>query len=400
MTRRAWSRRAEPEAAAAIISAGVVAAYALLLALRFFRGQWVLDERGHPIVVDFLEVWTAGLSVRNGHPSAPYDWLAHHAAQVFVVGRAFPGFLGWLYPPPALFLAAGLATMPYAIAFIVWVVVTAALYSATIWKITGRPGSALVALAMPAAFGNACVGQNGFFTASLLGLGLLALKTKPRIAGIYIALLAYKPQFGCLFPIALSCGRNWRSLVSAIVVAASLLGLSLAAFGAGPFAGFFHSLPMTAHAILGQGTAGFAKLQSAYGVARWLGAESDSAYFAHGCAALIVATCSIWLWTRDCPFALKASGLAIAAIFITPYVYMYDFPILALPFAFLFQARRFDNLEWGAVIVLNAAMAIYVWRALPIGPLLALLAGALVLRRYLQHKSEVLRSGELGCVVP
>jgi hypothetical protein len=233
-----------------------------------------------------------------------------------------------------------------------------------------------------------------------LGLGLLALKERPRLAGTYVGLLAYKPQFAVLLPLALAFGRNWRSLGAAVVVAVLLMGLSLAAFGTAPFVGFFHSLPMTARTILEHGTAGFAKLQSVYGCARWLGADGRTAYVAHGCAALVVAISSIWLWSRDCPFALKASGLAIAAIFVTPYVYMYDFPVLALPFAFLFRARHFDNLEWGAVIVLNAAMAFYVWRAVPIGPMLALLAGALVLRRYLEHKSDVLRSGSPGCVVP
>jgi arabinofuranan 3-O-arabinosyltransferase len=377
-------RRFEAERLAVAGCGAVALGYAIALILLLVRHQWILDVNGRPLVTDFLEVWVAGLSVLHGHPAAPYDWQAHHAAQAVIVGHAFPGYLGWLYPPPVLFIAGALAAMPYLPAFLVWVVATAMAFAATIWKITGRMDAALVALAMPAALGNAIVGQNGFLTAAIVGAVLLALESRPWLAGLFLGLLTYKPQFGLLFPLVLLLDGNWRALAFAIVATSVLLALAWLAFGAAPFAAFLHFLPQTANEILHHGKAGFDKQQSVYGLARWLGAGDNAAWLAHGVVAAIAATAAVWLWKKDVRFALKAAGLAAAALLATPYLYMYDFPLLAIPFAFLFRARGFDRVEAGALIAVNVAMLVFAWTAVPIGPFLTLLAAALVGRRYLE----------------
>jgi hypothetical protein len=347
----------------------------------FVRHLWILDAKGHPRVIDFVEVWVAGLSVLRGNPAAPYDWRLHHAAQVAAVGHPFAGFLGWHYPPLFLFVAGALAALPYVPAFIAWVCATAALYAVAIWKITKRPQAALIALAMPAALGCAIAGQNGFFTAAIVGAALLTLESKPWIAGVFLGLLTYKPQFGLLFPLVLLLDGNWRALASATLATAALLVLSWLTFGSAPFEAFFHYLPITADAVLGRGTAGYAKLQSIYGMMCWLGANGTTAWLAHGAASLAAAFGVIWLWKRDVPYALKAAALASATLIATPYLYMYDFPLLAVPFAFLFRARAFDRVEIGAVVAANLVMLVFAWTAVPIGPLLALLPVALIARR-------------------
>jgi len=362
---------------------GVVFAYAAALAMMFASHVWLLDASGKPLVTDFLEVWVAGLSVLGGHPAAPYDWRLHHAAQVAAAGHPFSGFLGWHYPPPFLFVAGALAALPYAPAFVVWVCATAAFYAAAIWKITRRYESALIALAMPAALGNAMVGQNGFVTAALIGAALLTLETRPLLSGVLMGLLAYKPQFGVLLPLVLLVNGNGRAFASAALTTIALVALSWLAFGTGPFIAFFHYLPITATAILGHGTAGFAKLQSVYGLARWLGAGEAAAWLAHAIATLAAACGIAWIWRRDVPFALKAAAVAVATLIATPYSYMYDFPLLAVPFAFLFRARALDRLEISVLIATSFIMLVFGWVAVPIGPLLACLVIALIARRAL-----------------
>ncbi|HUB85858.1 MAG TPA: glycosyltransferase family 87 protein, partial [Rhizomicrobium sp.] len=189
-----------------------VATYTGLLAIKLLHHDWIVDGRGHPWVTDFLEVWVAGLSVLKGAPAAPYDWHLHHAAQVAVVGHPFAGFLGWHYPPLFLFVAGALALLPYLAAFLGWVVATTALYAAAIIKIARRKQAALFALALPAAFGNILVGQNGFLTVAIVGMVLLMLEKKPLLAGFFLALLTYKPQFGLVFPFVLLADMNWRAL--------------------------------------------------------------------------------------------------------------------------------------------------------------------------------------------
>jgi hypothetical protein len=360
---------------------GVVIAYVAALAILFHRGAFLLDVHGRPLFVDFIEVWVAGRFALQGHPAAPYDWHVHHAAQVAVIGHPVSGFLGWHYPPLFLFVAAVLALLPYIPAFIAWVCATALLYAAAIWKITGRYEAMLVALAVPAAFGNALVGQNGFVTAAILGAALLALENRPWFAGAFIALMSYKPQFGLLFPVLLLFDGNWRAFASASVATFVLIAISWLAFGTAPFAAFFGHLPSTSTAILGNGAAGFEKLQSVYGLTRWLGANETVAWIAHGAATLAATGGALWLWKQSVPYGIKAAAIAIAVLVATPYLYLYDFPMLAVPFAFLFRAKPFDGVEIAAAFAASVLMLVFAWVALPIGPLLVLIPAALIARR-------------------
>jgi hypothetical protein len=360
---------------------GVVIAYVATLVLLFYRGAFLLDAHGHPLFVDFIEVWVAGRFALQGRPAAPYDWHVHHAAQVAVIGHPVAGFLGWHYPPLFLFVAAALALLPYVPAFIAWIVTTALAYAATIWKITGRYEAALVALAMPAAFGCALVGQNGFVSASILGGALCALEKRPWLAGLLIGLLSYKPQFGLIFPIILLFDRNWRALASASIATLALLAISWFAFGTAPFGAFLGHLPGTADTVLDHGAAGFEKLQSVYGLMRWLGADGVVAWIAHGAVVGVATLGMLWLWKQPVSYAAKAAALATVVLIATPYLYLYDFPMLAVPFAFLYRDRAFDRLEIAATVAANLLMVVFVWAALPIGPFLTVVPAALIARR-------------------
>ncbi|HEY2033747.1 MAG TPA: glycosyltransferase family 87 protein [Rhizomicrobium sp.] len=375
--------QAQSETAKRIVAGcgGVVIAYIAALFMLSRRGGFLLDVKGHPLIVDFLEVWVAGRFALHGQPAAPYDWHVHHAAQVAVVGHPFGGFLGWHYPPLFLFVAAALAMLPYIPAFITWICATAVLYVVAIWKITGRYEAMFVALAIPATFGNALVGQNGFVTAAILGAALLALENRPWRAGLFIALLSYKPQFGLLFPLILLFDGNWRALVSASVATLVLLAVSWLAFGTAPFAAFLGHLPSTATAVLGNGVSGFQKLQSVYGLTRWLGGNEAAAWIAHVAAALVATAGTLWLWKQPVPYAIKAAAAATTVLIATPYLYLYDFPMLAVPFAFLYRDRTFDRVEIVAAAFGSLVMLVFVWGALPIGPLLVLIPVVLIARR-------------------
>jgi hypothetical protein len=155
----------------------------------FFAHWWIFDEKGLGIPTDFINVWSAGRLVLDGHAAQAYDWDIQKQVQVAVLGQSFPGNFAWHYPPPFLFVASLLAHFPYAAAYI-----------AVMRAIVGRPFGLLLAAAFPVVFTNTLVGQNGFLTASLIGGTLYLLPTRPVLAGICLGLLSYKPQYGLLFP--------------------------------------------------------------------------------------------------------------------------------------------------------------------------------------------------------
>ena len=143
----------------------------------------------------------------KAHAAAAYDWTLHYAAENAIVAHSQAAYLGWHYPPPFLMIAGLLATLPYTIAFLVWIGATLPLYLTTIRAIVGNRIGWLIGGAFPCLMPNIISGQNGFFTASLVGGALvLAGIVSPLLAGCCLGLLTYKPQFGILFP--LRAGRR------------------------------------------------------------------------------------------------------------------------------------------------------------------------------------------------
>ncbi len=359
----------------------IVMGYCGSLALMFAQGSWIVDANGKADVTDFLEVWTAGRFALDGAPATAYDWRAHHAAQAALAGHDFHGYLLWSYPPLFLCVAALLAALPYAAAFAGWVVATAGAYAAAIAAIARRREATLAACATPAFFANALVGQNGFLTAALMGSSLLFLERRPILSGIFLGLLTYKPQFGILFPIVLLAGGYWRALASATVTAALTIAVSWALFGTQTYLAFLHFLPGTSQAILGHGGEDWHKMQSIYALARLFGASDASAWIAQGITVAACIAGSIWLWRQKVPFAIKATGLPVAAMLATPYLHMYDFPLLAVSLAFLFRAHPFDRVEWAGIAAANLLFVAFIFVKVPFGPLIVAIVALLVLRR-------------------
>src|SRR6202034_1827558 len=206
-----------------------------------------------------VNVAAAGRVALDGDPAAAYDWLLHKQAEVRVIGHDFANYYGWHYSPPFLFVAAALATLPFVTAAIVSLLVTLAAYVAALYGILGRSGI-FVALGFPAALWNVTAGQNGFLTAALIGGTLGLLERRPALAGVCLGLLSYKPQFGLLFPIVLIADRRWLTLAVAASVALGLAALSFFAFGSASWQAFFHWMPITGRAVLGDGAADWSRL--------------------------------------------------------------------------------------------------------------------------------------------
>ena len=108
----------------------------------YFSHWWIFDERGLGIPTDFVNVWSAGKLVLDGHPALAYDWDIQKQVQVAVLGQSYPGNFAWHYPPPFLFVATLLAHFPYAVAFVGWAAISFVPYLAVMRAIveTGFKG--------------------------------------------------------------------------------------------------------------------------------------------------------------------------------------------------------------------------------------------------------------------
>jgi alpha-1,2-mannosyltransferase len=359
-----------------------------------------VDLQGRPIGTDFSNVYAAGTYVLEGNAVAPFDSVQQYAREQAIFGAATQ-FYGWHYPPYFLFVAAALAWMPYGLALFVWQAITLGLYLLAIRAIlsssfrgarsaspesitTGLQGQApstslwrrwlwipdsryadsgmtadwlvlVLALAFPAVLINVGHGHNGFLTAALLGGGLVSLERRPLLAGILFGLMAYKPQFGLMIPVALAAGGYWRSFAAAAVTAVLLTLATTLVFGVQVWHAFFVGAEFTRTVVLEQGDTGWHKIQSIFSWARMWGAPVPLAYAIQGTATLVLAMASAWLWHGKAPYPLKAAGLCLAAILATPYTLDYDMMVLAPAIAFLAadgMARGFGPWEKTALAAL------------------------------------------------
>jgi len=343
-----------------------------------------IDRQGRPLGTDFSNVYAAGTYVNEGQPEAPFDPALQFARERAIFGEATQ-FYGWHYPPYFLFIASALARMPYGLALAVWQAVSLGLYLLTIRAIltasfrgprSGNPESIateierqapktsfrtlwlwipalardvrsagmtaasdplwlLLALAFPAVLINVGHGQNGFLTATLLGGALVTLDRRPLVAGILIGLLAYKPQFGLMIPIALLAGGRWRSCAAAAATVAVFTLATTFAFGPQVWHAFLASTEFSRTIVLEQGNTGWHKIQSVFSWARMWDAPVPLAYAIQGAVIVALGAALAWLWRSAAPYPLKAAALCLAAILATPYSLDYDMMVLAPAIAFL-----------------------------------------------------------------
>jgi len=355
----------------------------------------LIDRNGKPVGTDFSNVYAAGQLAWQGRAADAYDPPLQHEAEKAVFGRDVP-FFGWHYPPFFLGIAFLAAALPYAWGLSLWLTASFAAYLVTLRAILPRPETWLVATAFPAVFVNIGHGQNGFLTTALLGGALHLLTRRPWLAGILIGLLAYKPQFGVMIPIALLAGGHWRTIGGAILTVAALVAISTLALGTEIWHAFVASTTFTQTVVLEAGNTGWEKIQSIFSAVRMWGGSVAMAYSAQATLAVTLAATLAWLWHSDAAFELKAAALATASLLATPYVLDYDLVVLALAIAYLARlglARGFRGFEISllaaAWIVPLCSRGIAQVTAIPLGLTTLLLLYAIIMRRVMENRSYV-----------
>jgi hypothetical protein len=242
-------------------------------------------------------------------------------------------------------------------------------------------------MAPAAVLKNAQLGHNGFLTAGLFGLSLVLLERRPWLSGILIGLLAYKPQFGVLFPLALLVSRNWRALASATTATLAFGAVAAIAFGYRAWPSFVASLAGRNGSLSPQ--AGVELwLDSVYGLLHWAGADAWLAWTVHLAAAAGVAVAVPAVWAKPIPYPLKAATLSLASLLVSPYVLPYDLCILSIAVAFLVR----DGLSRGFLsgertIILFSLLGLFFTLA-PLGPIVAVVLLLLVFRRVSRNREQ------------
>ena len=171
--------------------------------------------------------------------------------------------------------------------------------------------------------------------------------------------MSYKPQYGLLFPLVLIAASQWTVFFTAAVTAVAMALASWLAFGTESWQAFFHWMPMFSQAFLTEGKAPWWKMQSMFSLVRYFGGTEQLAWVVpvdpdrvgRGGAGADVAQ-------PQCAIPLKAAALAVGTLLTTPYLFMYDMMVLAIPVAFLVRIGLKSGFRRYEIPALGCALAL------------------------------------------
>jgi hypothetical protein len=293
-------------------------------------GFWTAASR--PLKLDFLSFWAAGRLVLQGTPISAYDLAAHHRVEAQIVGGI--SILPFPYPPPFLALVTPFALLPFAAAFICWVMLTGGIYGVFAKRFAPLP----YALANPLILVNAMIGQTGMLAAGLIIAGLSFLPATSFAGGAILGLMIFKPQLAIMLPVALLAGRQWRAIGGAAFSSTAALLLGLVLFGPAAYVGFFQMLPRYA-GYLQQARWSWVELASPFAFARYFGINFAVSLGIQIVITLIAAAVTGMAWRRN--WRSKNAVLACATLLASPYLFTYDAVLMIVPAAYFLAERRY-----------------------------------------------------------
>lgn len=303
---------------------------------------------------DFVNFWSAARLSLQGHVADVYDFARFYHFEINTIGR--PILLHYYsYPPVTVLLTLPWGLLPYLAGLVGWLAggcIAFMLLVRAAWP--GRRSVsdvALYSLAVPAVLMNLLAGQNGTWTAVLLGGCLMALEQRPILAGVLLAGLVAKPQMALLVPFALLAARRWTTLTASGVTAAALIVASVVLFGTEPWIAFVHRVPLLRQWDLDDGTGVWHFYASVFVSVRHLPASLPLAYAAQGIVTMTVLLLVIHVWHSSAPLAVRNAVLVACTPFASPYFQVYDLVVLSLVPLWLLSTERPNRsaILWSAI---------------------------------------------------
>lgn len=326
----------------------VFAGYLAFIALEYLRGADRAARGERPLYTDFTPTYAASLLLRSHPAEMLYHPATMRAAQTQAAHAAYAGitaqqarnvgFSAWQYPPTFILVALPLALLPYLPALFAWLALTAIPYLAAMARILPPRLAVPMALAAPPTFYNLMYGQTGFLAAGLITLGLLSLKTRPLLAGVFIGLASVKPHLGLLLPFALAAGGHWRSFAAAAATVIALIAASIASFGLEPWYAFIGTLEFQRQGFE-VGAYNYRAMATVFASLRLAGLSLATAGWLQAGFGLLVLGVVFHAWRH--PHGgmrgdhLRHALLCVATPLALPVAYVYDLVLVAPAIAWL-----------------------------------------------------------------
>lgn len=332
---------------------GLAALNGSIIAVLWMTGRWLYSSDRDPW--DYVAQWAAGSRVLSGEAWLVYDWEAHAAYQAHLIGAAEPIQLYIFYPPHFLFVTPIFSWLQHEHASVAFLVVTAFGYAASLYLLLKSwLKASLIAVSGGGALYSVWWTQNGFLTAALMTAGLVLLRTRPILAGVFFGLLTIKPQLGFLVPVALLFSGSWATAGSALATFLMLGIIAEAVLGAGIWETFLSSA-LRATDFIESGALVY-KQQSVFAIAR-IFYTVEVAWLVHSVLVIAVVAMIAWMWSTHSSHWTRSSALVSASLLVTPYLYPYDAVMLTAAAAMLLHGEDESQLSgWERGVVFGCCL--------------------------------------------
>lgn len=318
------------------VAVALIVFYVAAIAMIFATSpDGLRDYKDRPIGSDFMAIWTAGRLAADGRGIDAYDPAKNFAALQDAMADETPPLLPFLHPPQVLLASAPFSHAPYVPAWALFAALSAAAFLAVSSRLAPKGWRILAAVAAPAFFLNIANGQMGLLIAAAFAAGALTLERRPLLAGVFFGLVAMKPQYGLLIPLAFAVGGQWRAFAGATISVLAQAAAATLAFGAGVWPAFLAKLSYAGDILLAGGGLAWPKFVSLYGALRGLGAPHEAALGGQLLLAALVAASIALLWRSGADRRLKLAGLIAGALLASPYALDYDAALLLPALALL-----------------------------------------------------------------
>jgi len=287
---------------------------------------------------DFSHYWVASRLARAGDPTAVYDFSRLQAFGQTVAGIQVG--IPWFNTPTFLMLLLPFSLLPFHTSLFLWIFSTLGGYLLIIRRLAPHPQFTWLALAFPSALININYGQNGFLSAIFFGGGLLFLDRCPIAAGIFLGLMTYKPQFALLIPVALVAGRRWKPLTAMLFTSGALIGVSALLFGIDVWLTFFQKIVVMLGGLRGEQISAVSslplwKMPTIFSLMTALGANFLIAAVIQIIIGIVIVVIVGWVWHAKASPAIYSTILVLGTFLLTPYSFVYDYILIAIPLACL-----------------------------------------------------------------
>lgn len=364
--------------------AAIAALHFVLVTSVGVRG--LVNANGNVVGEDFAQIWLGGRLAIEGRIHEIFSpELFRAAARAAFEAPNVPAIFS--YPPTTLLPAVALALLPYPVALGLWSALQAGLFTTALLLATrgflSTPVAVFVALASPSLALTLPWGQFGSIVAALMTLGILLVDRRQLLSGVLLGLIAVKPQFGVLVPVALLAGRHWRAFLAAGASMTALVVLSLLLVGLRGWEDFV-SIALPAQIAITSDPANYVPIaHSIRDRLILMGVEPPAARAAQIATAMLALVAVAYAFWRDLAPAHRLFVLAAATMAALPYVAVYDQAIVAIAALALVAHARQDALTLGILVFLWASPIVDLWLTMgaqpQIGPFIGPIAVAVVL---------------------